>query len=205
MKKEVLPFERTGLWTTGHSTAFRHATHYLEEYRGHLTELLAEESRIAKANDGEELVAEVVSYQTTDLRDHCLRSASAATLFASMAFEAFLNTYGVRRLRSDYYKRFVERMGISEKVAYLLSVCCSYIPETDDEVIVRSRRLFDARNGLAHIKSKEIDLDNMDAYVTSHPSTYKVERHFEDLHFCIDLFCSLDSDLRKEFEFRSQA
>ena len=199
-------FAKNGAWYTSHQFFYRSAYVEYELYEIRLKTLFEAEkaSEIAHSNEGEYKV-DLVRHETDALREQCMRAAYCALMFGCMCFESFLNFYGVRRLGQAFHKRFVERMGITEKLVYLLSVGSTEILSTDDEIIDRCRRLFDARNALAHPKAREVKFDAFGAPLEipdDHPTAIPIKKHFEDLEACIDALCQHDKDIKRNFEFK---
>ena len=205
MKLPIESYSRTGAWYTSHQFFYSSAYVEYELYEQRLTELREAEEASEKAHstDGEHK-AGLVWHDTVDLQRPCMRAAYSALMFGCMSFEAFLNNYGVRRLGQAYFKRFVERMGITEKLVYLLSIGETEILSPDDFVINRCRGLFDARNALAHPKAKEVKADASGALLIpdNHPATFPIKKHFEDLEACIDALCQHDKDIKRSWEFK---
>lgn len=194
-----------GAWYTSHMFFYRSAYVELALYEERLRALHEAENLSEKMHSTEgEFKESLVRNDTNDLHEPCMRAAYSALMFGCMCFEAFLNFYGVRRLGQAYHKRFVERMGITEKLAYLLSIGTAETVSNDDEVIERCRRLFDARNALAHPKSKEIDLDSLGILPVpdDHPASFPIGAYLEDLEACIDALCQHDNEIIRSWEFR---
>ncbi len=82
--------------------------------------------------------------------------AEAATVFAAMAVESFLNLYGVIRLGEESFQKHYERLGLSAKTAAVVASCCSIVLEVDDEIVSVVSRLSSTRNALVHPKAKEL-------------------------------------------------
>lgn len=205
MKLPIESFAKMGAWYTSHQFFYSSAYVEYELYEQRLTTLLEAEkaSENAHSTEGEHKDG-LVWHDTNDLHRPCMRAAYSALMFGCMCFEAFLNFYGVRRLGQAYHKRFVERMGITEKLVYLLSIGTTQILSTDNEIIDRCRRLFDARNALAHPKAKEVKLDASGALAIpdNHPAAFPIKKHFEDLEACIDALCQHDKDINRSWEFK---
>lgn len=87
------------------------------------------------------------------------RHATTAVLFSALAVEAFLNTYGVVRLGSEYYHSNCERLRPAEKVSAIVLAISGQLLESTDEILKVTQILFDARNGAAHPKTKELGWD----------------------------------------------
>jgi len=201
MNRPISSFLSEGVWTSSHSFHYETAYVFLGDFKNHLAELAAEEGRLQAEYHSDEDFQNIIHHETEAIRRSCFRSASAAVLFACMSLEAFLNYYGVRRLGQNYYKRFVERLGVTEKIACIRSISSSILLEPDDDLVVRSRRLFDARNALAHPKTREILSGQLGEFVSKPPSEFPTQKHFDDLEFCIHILCSTDTSIDREFEF----
>ncbi len=95
------------------------------------------------------------------------RHAISTVLLSALAVEAFLNTYGVVRLRQRFFDDNVERLNIDKKVTFLALVSTNRLLEPTDLIVVATRRLFRERNGIAHPKSKEVKAAEWEAAVTA--------------------------------------
>lgn len=205
MKLPIESYARTGAWYTSHQFFYSSAYVEYDLYEERLKKLREAEEASEKAHSTEcEHKTSLVLHDTVDLQRPCMRAAYSALMFGCMSFEAFLNNYGVRRLGQAYFKRFVERLGITEKLVYLLSIGRTEILSIDDEIIDRCRSLFDARNALAHPKAKEVKTDELGALLIpkNHPATFPIKKHFEDLEACIDALCEHDKDIKRDWEFK---
>ncbi|MBN8421397.1 MAG: hypothetical protein J0L73_20960 [Verrucomicrobia bacterium] len=205
MKIPIESYARMGAWFTSHQFFYSSAYVEFDLYEQRLKKLREAEEASEKAHSTEgKYKKDLVRHDTADLQKPCMRAAYSALMFGCMSFEAFLNNYGVRRLGQAYFKRFVERMGITEKLAYLLCIGRTEILSTDDEIIDKCRGLFDARNALAHPKTKEVKIDDFGALPIpdNHPATFPIKKHFEDLEACIDALCQHDKDINRSWEFK---
>lgn len=118
--------------------------------------------------------------------------SEAATAFAAMSVEAFLNLYGVVRLGEDFYQRHYERLGLGAKVAALVATCMSRLVEKDDEILVVASRLYASRNSLVHPKAKEITANRQNSdKSTPHE---RAAGSVEDAERFFALFVALDPD-----------
>ncbi len=204
MGHPIRPYACEGAWTSNHSLHYRSAYLFLEEFRDCLSQLEQEKRRLTEdlkaSGFDEDLLESYVDHETRTLQHRGYRLGSAALLFACMSLEGFLNHYGVKRLGETYYKRFVERLGITEKLAYLMSLCDGKLISPSDSVIACCRRLFDARNALSHPKTKEIHLHELKPDSET-PNTRIVDACFTDLESCIDFLCGADQDIDRSFSF----
>ncbi len=201
MTRPLSSFSSCGAWTVLHPFHYEAAYFYRAEFLKVVAQLASEEDRLRATLPPDEHRELRIHHETDALRDSCFRAGCAAVLFACMSFEAFLNYFGVRKLGEDYHKRFVERLGVTEKVAYLVSVSSASLLSCDSQLIVRCRRLFEARNALVHPKSREIHPDRWSDFVSEHPSTMLVQSYFDDLEFCIDAFCEVDTEIDRDYLF----
>jgi hypothetical protein len=205
MKASIYDFNRMGAWYAPHS--FFYFSAYIEfgVYETGVKNLI-EAEKIASENFSmeEEYKSSLILHETAELHKPCMRAACSSLMFGCMAFEGFMNYYGVKRLGEKYYKRFVERMGISEKLAYLVSLGKDSVLLIEDDGLSKCRRLFDARNQLAHPKSGEVFDSNgkLKSIPIDHPSLFPIRQHLQDLEACIDLFCEHDPDINRSFEFK---
>lgn len=83
-----------------------------------------------------------------------LQHAHAAILFAAMEVEAAFNFHGVVMLGNDYFDRNLERLRPEEKLSNLVAIAHQQLIEKADPIFVATKRLFGARNKLAHPKTK---------------------------------------------------
>ncbi len=80
---------------------------------------------------------------------------TAAVVLSAMAAEAFLNFYGVKRMGQEFYEGHYERLGFVPKLTGIIEMCCGVRLDDDAEIISVARVLSEARNRLAHPKTKE--------------------------------------------------
>ena len=84
-------------------------------------------------------------------------SHNELVLCACMAIEGFLNFYGARRTYGNWYKENLERIGVTEKLSIIAAL---YFKDYYSPILIRlkkrTRKLFDTRNSIVHIKSKSI-------------------------------------------------
>jgi len=197
-------YEREGLWSSSHSFYYQCTYKSLDRYQEVLNRLETKEQEVADSNQDEDpqVLSTIIHYETDKLTEECYREAISALLFACMTLEGFINHYGVRRLGESFYKRNLERVGITEKVSILILACCHKSIEQDNDLIKKTRDLFDARNRLVHPKSREIYFGTLDEFVSKHPRDLPLYKHVRDMESILDELCKLDTDVRREFEFK---
>src|SRR5690349_14750711 len=105
----------------------------------------------------------------------------ATQLFACMTVESFLNYYGVQKLGEQYYKRNLERLGISQKLETLIAISTQELLDEKDEIVTTVRRMFERRNRLAHPKSKEITIDDKFVFPKSPDELEQAENSVKDM------------------------
>jgi len=204
MCQNVHRYEREGAWSSSHGFYYRCAWFEYEEYRRHVAALLEEEAALRESHKSEspEMLSSLVRHETDALWNRCYRSAVSSHLFGCIAFEGFLNFYGVKRLGEEFYKRQIERLGITEKVPVLILSCRGLLLEADSAILTNVRHLFDARNKLVHPKAREIDLSRIHDYVVEHPSRLPTEGNMALIESVITDFCAFDPDICRDFEFQ---
>ena len=141
-------------------------------------------------------------HSTEDLQNEAYRAGLSSILFACMSIEAFINHYGVKRLGETFYKRFIERFGITEKIAVLVLICSQKIIEQHSPIITKARNLFDTRNRLVHPKAREIHVSTINDFIVEHPKELQLKELLDDMECIIDEFCALDPSIPRDFEFR---
>ena len=203
MTSGVHSYSRQGGWTSSHSFYYECTYKTLEDYKVSLQKLENKEKELIQSNkDVEpEIRFSIIHNGTNMLENECYRHATSTHLFACMTIEAFLNHYGVKRLGEAYYKRNLERVGITEKLSILILACLGSVIKNDAELIKKTRALFDARNRLVHPKSREIDFGNLHQYVNSHPKDLPIIDYVDDMEYVLSELSKLDPAIHKSFEF----
>lgn len=203
MTEHVHPYEREGAWSSAHSAYYKWAWLEYEEYRNHLTSLIREEMGLREShkNEDPELLGSLVLHETDTHWHKCYKSAVSAHLFACMAVEGFLNNYGVRRLGEEFYKRRIERLGITEKIAILVLSCHGIVLQENAAILSGSRQLFNFRNNLVHPKTREINFERIGDHVVKHPSEIPIGDNMTLMESVISEFSALDPEIRRDFEF----
>ena len=204
MSSDILPYVRKGAWSSPHSFYYQCAYKSLDRYREVLNLLETKEQEIRDSNQNEDprVLSTIINFGTIELNDECYREATSTLLFACMTLEGFLNHYGVRRLGELFYKKNIERVGITEKVSILILTCCHKSIGQDSNLIKKTRDLFDARNQLVHPKSREIHSQNLDEFVRNHPRDIPIDKHVMDMESIIDELYKLDKNIIRELDFR---
>lgn len=204
MTKTIQRYHRNGSWSSSHIFHYECAWNAFYEYGEYLDILQAAESELKEKYKDEdpEIIAQLIHHNTDDLWDICYRASISAHLFGCMCFEGFLNFYGVKRLGELFYKRRMERLGITEKLSLLALACEGVLLEPDSPLLVRVRELFDRRNALMHPKTREINMSKLDDFVVKHPLDIPIATTMQLLEQILEDFCSLDSDVSRDFEFR---
>jgi len=162
-RKKILPFDRQGLWITNQHLYFIIAKSFLQQSRDlslsneNRVKELKQKTKSEEPQWDDETISSYVNHLVFDDLKQLDAICIATQIFACMEVEAFLNFYGVLRLGEKYYKRNLERLGISEKLKILVTMCTQEILEDEDEITQIVRRMFDRRNSLVHPKTKEIN------------------------------------------------
>ena len=162
MTNEIQQFNQQGGWTTPHRFYFPMAKNLLQQAKELYSQLEDKEKELKKKVKSEETIwdentiAGYIQHLTNDDNNYLDAICVSTQIFACMAVEAFLNFYGVKRLGEEYYKRSIERLGISQKLETLIAICTQKLIDDKDEISTTVRRMFDRRNRLAHPKSREV-------------------------------------------------
>jgi len=206
MEQQVQPYDRCGAWVSSHSAYYEWAYAYRDAFEKTLHELLAEESRIRSEHqtDFEEAsdLDAFVHYGSSGLHDLAHMYATSSFIFACMALEGFINNYGTVRLGEAFFKKNMERLGITEKLSVLILICLGIVLDKDDPLIVKTRSIFDERNRLVHPKTKEFDSENPAHGAYVHPKDVGLEKSLMDLECVIDRLCELDPAIRMRSTFK---
>jgi hypothetical protein len=204
MKSEIFPYDRDGGWTIIHPFYYYSSYKALDEFMQELWKLEKLEVKLKIRYSGlEEIEVKSLIYNETGaIHDDLARLATIALLFVCMTIEAFINHYGVKRLGEDFYKRNLERTGITEKLSLISFLCCNVKLEPKDDLLIKVRNLFDQRNQLVHPKTKEFDFENPDRFSVAHPRDIDLYADFKDMEFVIDKFCEMDPAMDRSFEFK---
>lgn len=152
MNSDIQPYDKEGAWVTNHSFLYDSAQCFYIEYEANLAALKEAETELRAKNsfDNPNDMDSFVRHETSSLWNLCYRNITAAHIFGCMAVEGFLNYYGVKRLGEAFYKRNIERLGITEKLSVLMISCQGLELDQDSSLIKDVRRVFDARNSIVH-------------------------------------------------------
>lgn len=200
---QIHSFVRHGAWVGAHLTFYRFAHEALSEYSASVDLLEARSTEIEESNRSEnaESISLIVTHETHEFEERTIRKSVTVVLFACMAVEAFLNCYGVRRLGEKFYKRNMERIGITEKMSVLVLSCNGYKLDANASVLALTRRLFDQRNRLVHPKTKELQFDQFGMPSHAPPEELSAPDCVKAMDDILEEFCSYDSDLDFNAEF----
>jgi len=204
MSKSVLPYGRQGIWTVSHPFYYDCAYRTFNEFQSILLRLEAKEQelRIQYSGENEPDLTHLLDFETHDLHNEAFRVATTSFLFLCMTIESFINHYGTKRLGEEYYKRNLERIGITEKLSLLVAVCHQTKLDAKDPLLVKVRFLFDKRNSLVHPKTKEFDFERPENFISKHPAKIGLQTSFDDMELIIQRICELDPDINRSAEFR---
>ncbi|WKZ43643.1 MAG: hypothetical protein QY302_16235 [Anaerolineales bacterium] len=162
-RQKIFPANRQGGWITNDYFYFTIAKSFLQQSKDlnlsneNRVKELKERTKTEEPQWDNETLSSYVHHLVYDDLKQLDAVCIATQIFACMAVEAFLNLYGVKRLSEKFYKRNLERLGISEKLKILITMCTQEILEDEDEITQIARRMFDRRNSLVHPKTKEIN------------------------------------------------
>lgn len=206
MTTEIYPYGREGAWSSAHNSYYAYAYRSYNDYCIFLKEIKDKESslKIKHAYLNPEELDSLIMFEARHIYSEAYRVAISSALFACMCIEAFLNYYGVKRLGERFYKRFIERLGITEKIAVLVLTCHQRVIERDSVILKKARKMFEERNGLVHPKTREIHVNKVEEFIYKHPNEFPLKDLLDDMEIIIDELCKLDSDIHREFEFTKQ-
>lgn len=204
MSHAVYQYDRPGVWTSSHGIFYQFAYDAFVDFARTIEgiERCEEDIRNQTSAKDQDVLDSLIVHETSELEAAAYRYAESSFLFLCMTIESFLNHYGVKRLGSTFYRRNVERLGITEKLALLLLICLGVKLKPDDPLLTKVRSLFDRRNQLVHPKTRRIDFDKLHEFVSKHPRDLGLRSDLEDLEFIIERLCSLDPHIRRDFEFK---
>lgn len=201
--KALNKFRQEGGWNTSYTSHYESAWLYLYDYKEALKELKLLELHIVETNPTfpEEHLSSFIMYETGHLHTDAYRYATSAHLFVCMALEGFINFYGTKRLGEKTYKRLLERLGITEKIALIYLLCFEVNLDAKNDIIRNVRAIFDQRNALVHPKTKEFNPDNLDNFLYKHPEKLELEKAFEFMELFVDDICLKDREIDRGFHF----
>ena len=148
----IAPFRRQGSWEFEGGLR-KQAVRALELAEQVSSELRKEwEAARARQLSGDKAAGRLVSHQRIVERNLL---TTAAVVLSAMAAEAFLNFYGVKRMGQKFYEGQYERLGLVQKLSGVVATCCGVLLDDKSEIISVARALSEARNRLAHPKTRE--------------------------------------------------
>jgi hypothetical protein len=117
------------------------------------------------------------------------RNIGAAILFAALEVEATLNFQGVVRLGQRYFDENLERSRPAQKLAGILAITTRQMLQDKDEIIKVVIRVFEARNKIAHPKTKSYD--GSKPIPNDDPTIATARQSVADMKRFLDLFRGL--------------
>ena len=117
MARQIHPYDRTGAWRSSHGFYYKCAWRAFRDYKRYVENLQKKEKELHELHGDEdpEILLFLIHDGTRELWELSYQSSVAAHIFGCMAFEGFINCYGVKRVGEAFYKRHIERLGITEK------------------------------------------------------------------------------------------
>lgn len=204
---EVLPYQREGAWFSMHGLHYASAHRYRREFLNAQASLSAENASFSANVDDipQEHRDSFIVHETMSLHDLIEQAFVSSILYSCMAVEAFINNYGVRRLGDDYFRRNLERHGITEKYSLLMLACYGRLISHNAPERMDLRAMFDTRNQLVHPKAREFRIELLEKERQEPPLENQLSLHFANMEGLIDRFCVLDDQVIRDFEFRKPA
>lgn len=177
---DVLPYQREGAWFSLHGLHYASAHRYLRDFQTAQISLAAKEALLSTkvGSMPEELRGSFIFHETMSLRVSVEQAFVSSMLYSCMAIEAFINNYGVRRLGENYFRRNLERLGITEKYSLLMLACYGRLISQDDPERAKLRAMFDIRNQLVHPKAREFSLELLEKERQEPPMESRLALHF---------------------------
>lgn len=190
---EVQPLTVAGAWVL--ESGYRRRAHQM---LARLEPLAAEVSRVVDAAvaakkagvPGGAILPQSVAETSEELRT----LSDVTVIFSAMAVEAFLNYYGVVRLKGEWYHEHLERKPVSTKLRELLRICCGQPTSKDAEIMTVVRRLFDRRNMLVHPKTYDAKTGSKAPFVI--PAPTMARESVADMTQFFDLMADYDPATR---------
>jgi len=148
----IAPYRRPGSWEF--EGGLREQAVRALELAEQVSVNLRKEWEVARARQlaGDKAAGRLVSRERIVERN---LFTTAAVVLSAMAAEAFLNFYGVKRMGQEFYGGHYERLSFVPKLTGIIETCCSVRLDDDAEIISVARALSEARNRLAHPKTRE--------------------------------------------------
>jgi hypothetical protein len=188
----IAPFRRRGSWEF--EGGLREQAVRALELAEHVSANLRKEWEAARARQlaGDKAAGRFVSRERIVERN---LFTTAAVVLSAMAAEAFLNFYGVKRLGREVYENHFERLGLVPKVTRIIETCCGVRLDDDAEIVSVARALSEARNRLAHPKTREVGSAAGSSHVSPVRHPLDVAREsVANMNRFFQLFASFDPD-----------
>jgi hypothetical protein len=128
--------------------------------------------------------------------------AAVSQVLCAMAVEGLVNFYGVLRFGEPYYKRYLERMRMPDKLQSILKLADGVSISPNDPLLRSLALVSAARNDLVHPKAKEYELgDPASIAEASDPWPAALRRSITAMTDFYDAFASHSADTRSATEF----
>ncbi|MDD5675204.1 MAG: hypothetical protein PHC61_13630 [Chitinivibrionales bacterium] len=204
MNQYPFRYKRSGTWSSSYLFHYQCAYEALADFEK-IIQTLHEKERTLKKDNSEmepEDLGPYITNQTYDLWHEAYKYYTMIQLFACMTIEAFLNNYGTRCLGEGYYKKNMERLGITEKLSIIIATCMRNFIDKDNPIKKKVRTLFANRNHLVHPKSREINIGKIHESIPISPKELKAKEIIKDMDYILSQFCKMDPDIKFNFEFK---
>ena len=197
-KQKVHPLDRFGQWNTMDIGYFDGAIRFLEEAREFESTINLKIQKLEKecSDYNEEDRDSYIYHLTYDDRRNLAQQCVVAMLFSCMAVESFINLYGVLRMGGEFYKRNIERVGISQKLEIIIAVGTQQLMSKNEEIALLIRRMFDKRNQLVHPKTSEVDSPVQMAQLRPIHHLDEAQSMVDDMKKFFEYFLLIDPDSR---------
>ena len=188
----IAPFHRPGSWEF--EGGLREQAVRALELAEQVSSELRKEWDVARARQlaGDKTSGRLVSRERIVERN---LFTTAAVVLSAMAAEAFLNFYGVKRMGQEFYEAHYERLAFVPKLTGMIETCCGVRLDDGAEIISVARALSEARNRLAHPKTREGGSKAGSSHVSPmrHPLDAARES-FANMNQFFQLFAAFDPD-----------
>ena len=188
----IAPYRRQGSWEFEGGLR-EQAAHALELGEQVSVDLRKEwEAARTRQLAGDKAASRLVSHKRIVERN---LFTTAAVVLSAMAAESFLNFCGVKRMGQEAYELYFERLGLVPKVRRIVETCCGVRLDDDAEIVSVARALSEARNRLAHPKTREGESKAGSSHVTPMRHSLDVAREsVASMNQFFQLFALFDPD-----------
>jgi hypothetical protein len=194
--QKIFPLDREGQWARMEFGYFEGAINFLEDAKK-LEEALSEKIEKLKVDSreyDEDSQYSYIYHNTIEDRTQLAHLCIVSMLFSCMTVEAFVNLYGVLRMGDEFYKRNIERSGISQKLEVIIAIGKQELLSKNEEIALVARRMFDKRNQLVHPKTVEVNSLDKISQLKPVPFLLDAQSMVDDMKKFFEKFLIIDPD-----------